>query len=360
MIYMEERKDTRKRTEGEVDLVELLSGLWNERKFIMICCAVGAVLGLVVGFSIPKTYKARMSFAPETEQQMSSGVSSIASMMGISLNNSVDAISVDMFPDVVASTPFIFGLFDLPVETADSLSTTLLDYLKNHQKRPWWSYVAGAPFKVLDLIFDKDELQQDRELVISNLPKSERNVISYLSKSIAVEIDKKTGKATISVTTQDPFVSAAVLDAVVVDLKQYMSDYRTSKDRQDVENLKKICEERKKDYHSTQQAYADFADANKNLVKLNAQAEQLRLQHEMQLAYQVYSQVATQLEGARIKEQQSKPVFVVLEPVAVPIRKDAPSKSRIMVAFVFMAAIFAVIWVAWGRNRYEEMKKKQL
>ena len=349
---MEECKRNR---EGEVDFVELLSRLWDERKFIMICCAVGAVLGLVVGFSIPKTYKARMSFAPETEQQMSSGVSSIASMMGISLNNSIDAISVDMFPDVVASTPFLFNLFELPVETADSVSMTLLEYMKDHQKKPWWSYVMGAPFKALEWIVGKDA-PQTKELVISNLPRRERNIISYLAKNISVEIDKKTGKSTISVTTQDPYVSATVLDAVVTNLKQYMSEYRTSKDRQDVENLMAICEERKKEYYATQQAYADFADANKNLVKLNAQAEQLRLKHDMQLAYQVYSQVATQLEGARIKEQQSKPVFVILEPVSVPIRKAAPSKSRILVAFVFMAAIFAVIWVLWGRGQYRKIK----
>ena len=353
---MEAHKDIRRKREGEVDMIELLARLWDERVFILRCCIVGLVVGIVVGFSIPKTYRAKMSFAPETEQQVGSGVSSIASMMGVSLNNRVDAIRVDMFPDVVASTPFIHDLFDLQVETKDSLSMTLLDYMSGHQKRPWWSHVIGAPFKVLSWILKKEPVET-KEYDVTNLPLSQRNIIAHLSKNIVVNLDKKTGKATISVSMQDPYVAATVLNAVVENLKQYMSDYRTSKDRQDVENLTMICDQRRQEYYAAQKAYADFADANKNLVKLNAQAEKLKLQQEMNLAYQVYSQVATQLEGARIKEQQAKPVFAVVEPVSVPIRKAAPSKSKIMIAFIFMAALLSSIWILWARDQYNEIKK---
>lgn len=342
--------------EGEVDFVGMISILWQNRKYIFKVCGIGAVIGLVIGYSIPKTYESMVSFAPETEQQIGSGVSSIASMMGVSLDNSVDAISVDMFPDVIASTPFLFDLFDLQVETVDTLNTTLLDYMKNHQKKPWWSHVIGAPFKALAWMLGKDK-EEEVELDITNLPQKERDIIEFFAKNIVVDLDKKTGKANISVRMQDPLVSATVLNAVVENLKQYMCDYRTSKDRQDVENLKIICEQRKMDYYKAQKAYADFADANKNLVKLNAQAEQLKLQQEMQLAYQVYSQVATQLEGARIKEQQAKPVFVIVEPVTIPLRKAAPSKAKILIAFVFLAGFFAAFWVLWGKEYYRKFKE---
>ncbi|MDE5955248.1 MAG: chain-length determining protein, partial [Bacteroidales bacterium] len=97
----------------EIDLMELAVKLWKGRKFILKCCAVGAVIGLVIAFSIPKRYRASAVLAPETEQNMGRGVSSIASMMGVSLDNSVDAINASLFPDVVHSVPFIFGLFGL-------------------------------------------------------------------------------------------------------------------------------------------------------------------------------------------------------------------------------------------------------
>ena len=39
----------------------------------------------------------------------------------------------------------------------------------------------------------------------------------------------------------------------------------------------------------------------------------------MSLAYQVYSQVASQLQVARAKVQEEKPVFAVVEPAVVPL-----------------------------------------
>ncbi len=88
------------------------------------------------------------SFFLSDQRMGGSGMSSLASMMGVSLDNSVDAINAGMFPDVVHSVPFIFGLFDLEVSTIDGeLSTTLLDYMLEHQRRAWWSYVLGIPGK---------------------------------------------------------------------------------------------------------------------------------------------------------------------------------------------------------------------
>lgn len=335
----------------DVDILALLILLWNRRTLILKWCLLGVVVGLVVGFSLPKVYKAKVSFAPETEQKLGSGVSSLASMMGVNINNSIDAISVEMFPDVLSSTPFIYNLFTLEIETKDGLKTDLLDYMKNHQKSPWWNKILSAPFKLLEKIKNKDKKSGSSKLDIRNLPVKERNVIKYFTKNIKIEQDKKTGKSEVSLYMQDPLVAARVLDVIVNNLKNYMSDYRSSKDRQDVANLQIICDQRKDDYYKAQKAYADFTDANKNLVLLRAQAEQLKLEQEMQLAYQVYSQVATQLEAARIKEQQAKPVFVILEPVSIPIRKDSPSKAKILIAFVLISGILASCWVIFDEKK---------
>ena len=352
--------------EQEIDIMELISKLWKKRVMIIKWCVVGAVIGLVAGFSIPKTYRAGVTLAPETQQRTSSGVSSIASMMGVNLNNSVDAISVEMFPDVVHSTPFIVELFELPVqfERKDStINTTLLDYMLEYQKSPWWSYVISAPFKVLGWCIDLVTPDDEEEEVVegprnpSNLPKRERGVVKYFSENIMVNVDKKTGKTSISLEMQDPLVVATVVEAVKDNLKTYMSDYRTSKARQDVENLTIICEQRKADYYKAQKAYAEFVDSNKNVIRQSAQAERERLQQEMNLAYQVYSQVATQLEGARIQTEQAKPVFAIINPVTVPIRKAAPSKAKMLVIFTFLAGCCAAGWVLFGEEYWKKLKE---
>ena len=341
-----------------IDVAALFAKLWKRRSLIIKCCVVGVVLGLVVGFSIPKTYKAKAVFTPETQQRIGAGVSSIASMMGVSLDNSMDAIDVEMYPDVVGSTPFLFNLLDLQVQTKDGkIDTTLTEYILNHQKKAWWSHVMGAPFKLIGLVMpDEEGEEEDAELVMTNLPKAERRVMKSLRNDIHVLVDKKTGMTSMSIEMQDPYVAATVLEAVVENLKTYVSDYRTSKARQDVENLSVICEERRQDYYAAQQAYAKYTDANKNVVLNSTKAEAQRLQQEMNLAYQVYSQVATQLEGARIKVQQDKPVFAVLEPVTVPYKKSAPSKAKILVVFTLLSGCLAAAWVLFLEDFWKKFK----
>ena len=352
--------------EDEIDIMELISKLWKRRSMIIKWCICGAIFGLVVGFSLPKTYTASVTLAPEMQQKTSSGVSSIASMMGVNLNNSVDAISVEMFPDVVHSTPFIFELFDLPVtfERKDSVITVpLVEYMKEYQKSPWWTPIIKFPFTALGWCIDlvtpdkEDEESVAGLLNPNNLPKKERGVVKFFAENIMVNVDKKSYKTQMSLVMQDPQVVATVMEAVTENLKAYMSNYRTSKARQDVENLEVICAERKADYYKAQQAYAAYVDANKSVNLQSANAERERLQQEMNLAYQVYSQVATNLEGSRIQAEQAKPVFVVINPVTVPIKKTAPSKAKMLVIFTFLAGCCAAGWVLFGDEYWKKLKE---
>lgn len=353
--------------EESIDIMEYILKLWKKRKMIIIWCVAGAIIGLIAGFSIPKTYSASVTLAPEVEGKSSSSLSSLASMAGINLNtNSVDAISIEMYPEIVASTPFIYELFDLPVEFTrkDSvINTTLLDYMKEYQRSPWWTPVISAPMKALSwcmsLLQPKDEEEGSGEGTLNpyNLPKDERDVVKALSEAIMVNVDKKTGKTGISLEMQDPLVVTCVVNAVVENLSEYVSHYRTSKARQDAENLLEICEQRKAEYYAAQQAYAAYMDANKNVTLQSALAERERLQQEMNLAYQVYSQVATNLEAARIAEQQAKPVVTVIKPAEVPYRKTAPSKAKMLVIFTFLAGCIAAAWVLFGEEYWAKLKE---
>jgi uncharacterized protein involved in exopolysaccharide biosynthesis len=104
--------------------------------------------------------------------------------------------------------------------------------------------------------------------------------------------------------------------------------------------------------------YAKFSDANRNMVLLSAQAELGTLKQEMDLAYQVYSQVATQLEGARIQAEEAKPVFVIIEPVITPNRKSSPSKAKLLVLYTFLAGCAAVGWITFGKDAYQKFINK--
>ena len=76
----------------------------------------------------------------------------------------------------------------------------------------------------------------------------------------------------------------------------------------------------------------------------------------MNLAYQVYSQVAQQLQVARAKIQEEKPVFAVVEPATVPLQPSGTSRKVILVGIVFLAVCGTSIWKLLGQSYWNNIR----
>ena len=350
--------------EEEIDLLELALKVWAERKWILKCCGYAVIVGLVIAFSIPKEYTATATIAPElSDGKSGGGLSSLAAMAGINMNasSSADAIYPDLYPDIVSSTPFITDLFNIPVKDLEGkIDTTLYCYLDEHLRSPWWSVVTSAPFKTLgwmaSLFKSEKENTSKSELDPFHLTKEQSNIMKILSGRIGISVDKKTGLTTLSVTMQDACIAACLTDSVMCRLQDYVTDYRTNKACQYFEFQKGLFERKKKEYEIAQENYAKFSDANKNIILQSYRAEQVRLENEMNLAYQVYTSVAQQLQMAEAKVQEITPVYTVVEPATIPIRASKPSKVMILAGIIFITG--GVCWILFGKNLFLILKKK--
>ena len=361
---MSEGQLNKHQQEEEIDLLELASKVWSERKWILKCCGYAVIVGLVIAFSIPKEYTTNVMIAPEASDNKGGGLSSLASLAGINLNTSTgsDAIYPDLYPDIVSSTPFVTGLFDVPVQDIDGeINTTLYDYMNEYQRAPWWSYIVSAPFKVLGWtisLFRENE-ENGGKLNPFQLTKEQTDIAKALSEHIGVSVDKKTGVTTISVTMQEPRISACLTDTVVSRLQSYIIEYRTNKARKDFMFQEKLFERKKKEYERAQENFASFADANKNIILQSYRAEQVRLENEMNLAYQVYTSVAQQLQIAEAKVQDITPVYTIVEPATIPIKASKPSKALILIGVVFLTGMGCVAWILIGRGLVYNLRKKK-
>ena len=353
--------------EQEIDLIELAQKVWAGRKLIMKVCGVALLVGLVVAFSIPKEYTTKVTLAPESSGGKSGlgSMGALAAMAGINLGSSSgeDALSPELYPDIISSTPFLTGLFDVKVtDKKKRLQTTLYDYLDEHQKSPWWGVVISAPFKALgwavSLLKGEPEKKGISKLDPFNLSPDESQIAKSLSGRIAITIDKKTGITTLAVTMQDPLISAALTDTVMLRLQNYITDYRTNKARHDLAFSEKLFKEAKENYYVAQQKYARFADGNQDIILQSYKAEQERLQNEMSLAYNVYNQVAQQLQMAKAKVQEITPVYTVVQPATVPLQPEKPNKMMILVGFVFLAAVGTIGWILFIKDLLKEWKKQ--
>lgn len=330
--------------EQEIDLIELAQALWKERKFLLKICGIAVLVGLVVAFSMPKEFTTTVKLAPETEDatKKMSGLGGLAAMAGINLGASAgaDAISPDLYPDVVQSTPFLLELF--PVEVKDkkgNFSGSLYEYMDEHQRTAWWGYIVKLPFQALGAMmsaFSDEEISSD-QLNPFHLTKDQQEVLKSLQERISVSVDKKTLVITASVQMQDPVISAEMTKVVLEKLQNYITEYRTRKVKNDLVFTQKVFAEAKEAYYKAQQAYAAFEDANRNIISSSYRTEQERLKNEMTLTFNVYNTLAQKLEQDKLRVQEQTPVYTVIEPATVPLRASSPKKPLILVGFVFLA-----------------------
>ena len=347
--------------ELEIDWMDILRRVIAIRKTLYKAAGIGLVLGIIIALSTPKQYTVSVTLAPEMGSDSKSGglASMAASFLGTSaMNSTPDALNATLSSEIVSSTPFLLELFDTRVQTLNGeLDTTLVAYL-DEQRGSWLGAVIAAPGKAIGFVKGLFTEEPDTVTTLNpfQLTQKESQKVEALRKNIVADIDKKTGITTLSVTLQDPKVTAMVADSVVTKLQQYIINYRIAKAKEDCAYLEQLYKERQQEYYDAQQRYARYVDANKSLVLQSVRTEQERLQNDMNLAFQVYSQVAQQLQVARAKIQEEKPVFAVVEPATVPLQPSGTSRKVIVLGFIFLAVCVTGGWKLIGQEYWQKLK----
>ena len=281
---------------------------------------------------------------------------------GATMSDGTDALNASLSADIVSSTPFLLELSVMEIPASENKKMTLNTYL-DEESSPWWSYIIGLPSMVIGgvkslFIKEDEETISDRgNQGTIELSKKESQKIETLKKMIIASVDKKTSMTTVAVTLQNPKVAAVVADSVVGKLQEYIINYRTSKAKEDCIYLERLFKERQQEYYVAQKRYADYMDSHDNIILQSVRAEQERLQNDMSLAYQVYSQVASQLQVARAKVQEEKPVFAVVEPAVVPLNPSGTSKKIYVLAFIFLSVCIVIFWKLFGENILNKFKE---
>ena len=345
--------------ESSIDWKELCTKAWLHRKFIIVTTVIFMVLGLISALTMKRTYVSTVTLVPELGKSSTSSFSSITSMLGLgnmSMSNTSDAYNVMVYPEVVASTPFVTKMFDMKVvDPKRNIDTTLMGYLTRKQFSI--GTVIGYVTKPIFSLFSSKEEEEDKDkgLNLFQLTKEQYKVVKYLNKAIQVEVDKKTGETTIQVTMDNPVVAATVADTVCKFLREFITEYRTQKARENLESYTKIAEESHQRYLKASRAYAYYQDNNRGLILNAVISEGNRLSTELNIASQIYSQMKVQAEMARGKVIEEKPVFAVIQPASVPLRPQN-SRAKVLIIWTFLGFTLSTAWVLYGKEYWEKTK----
>ena len=355
---IEKEKNVEAVEESSIDWQDLLSKAWKGKKFIITVTVVFMFLGLISALTMTRIYTSKVTLVPELGKSTSSSLSSLSSMLGIggmTMGSSADAYHVTVYPEVVASTPFVAKMFDMRVtDPKKGIDTTLVGYL-TRERFSIGNVIGYVTKPIFSLFSNKEEETKGNELNLFHLTKEQDRIVKTMNKAIQVDVDKKTGETTIQVTMDNPVIAATVADTVCKHLREYIVEYRTRKAREDLENYKKIADESYQRYLKASKAYAYYQDHNRGLILNAVISEGSRLSNELQIASQLYQQMKLQAEMARGKVIDEKPVFAIIQPATVPLLPQN-SRAKVLIIWTFVGFILSCAWVLYGKEYWQKGK----
>ena len=350
--------------EISINFGEIWRALLKYKFVIAITALLFAILGALYSLTLNNEYEASVKMVPESADSKSGGaagglggLSSLAGLAGINIGGATgtDAIQPAMYPNIVESIPFLQELINAKIYNPKIKKWQVLkEYLKEHQ--------SNAPIK----LYDSEKLEEDRakkqlsdadlkDLTIPsspgqsidfiNIDLKEAHILNKLKSYIKVEVDKKTMFLIITCTLQNPVIAANLTSLVQNQLTRYIVNYRTEKVRKEMIFLTSRQSEARKRYDQALFTFSNYKDQNRNRFLNVAKTQEKKLQYEVDLAFNLYSSLTTQLSEAQIRVQKETPIFKILEPARVPLSRTSPKRSLITIGAMFIGIFVSLVIV---------------
>ncbi|MDY5542341.1 MAG: chain-length determining protein [Bacteroidaceae bacterium] len=335
-----------KNTDIEViDLRLVAQKLWKKRGLFVRVWIVTFILACLWILPQPRYYDTTVVLAPEIGgQNTGGGLASIASSFGVDIGSiqSEDAIYPTIYPDLFDSKDFIVGLFDIRVKTMDGeVDTTLYQYMHKYEKKNPVTRPFNLALGYIKNLFEDNKGAQGNANTVdpSRLTRRQEVICAKIKKNISCDVDIKTDIITIKVTAKDALVSATLADSVSSRLQQFITDYRTSKARRDLDYYQKLTDEAKASYDAATEAYSRYCDQHSNIILQAAISERDKLENEMSMCLSAYTAMNTQLQACKAKVQERTPAFTILQSASVPNKPAGPKRMIFVAAMLVLATI---------------------
>jgi uncharacterized protein involved in exopolysaccharide biosynthesis len=363
----EEKKNIKKENEDEIDLIALARTLWDGRIAVIKTVLIFTLLGLFVAIFSPKEYTATTTMVPQINNPSAKmgGLSSLASLAGFNLDMNMggNEISPMLYPQIVNSISFQLEIMNSEYRFKEiDEEVSLYDYYLNYSKPGFLSvlkkYTIGLPGVILKAMRGEEEekiVKSETETI--RISKDQNEIRKLIEEKLSLNVNDKEGYITLSSHFHEAELSAQVAQKAQKQLQDYITQFRIEKATAQLEFIESRYNEKKREFESAQRRLAAYRDANKNISSAIAQTELEKLENEYQLAFEVYSELAKQLEQARIQVKEDTPVFSVIEEVSVPVEKSKPKRSKILMIWIFLGGVLG-IGLVFLKNVLKEAQKR--
>ena len=300
-----------------IDFRVLFNVLHGGRKYIFLFTILMVFIGTGVSFLLTKYYSAHISLYPAKKDAIQGlgQFQSLATNFGMNMPNSDQDFNIS---DVVQSRLIANKVLQKKwvLQTGSELG---LIEIWRMDKSPWYAFFKSA---LTDSAYIQDK------------------AIKHLAKYVEVVEDRLTSLIKITVTLEDPVVSASVANFIGDQVQSYIqkeNSAQTNKEKlfisdrllivkNELESLElelKNFKERNRGYEDSPELFMIFS----------------RLFREVEAKKQLYITLQQQLELARIEEVKQTPILHILDYAVPPSRKSSPNR------FLFLAfsTVFGLI-----------------
>ncbi len=364
----EEIKNNTTENDDEIDLIALAKTVWDSRRLVIKSLIIFAFIGVLVAILSPKEYTASSTMVPQLSNGASKmgGLSSLAAMAGFNLNldNSGQELSPLVYPQIVQSVPFQLELMNTKFTFKDiAPPVSLFDYYTNYNKPGVLAlvkkYTIGLPFVILGAIKGKPDEAAQTAITPSStisLTEDQEEIRKIIAEKLTLETNEKDGFIVLNAVFFEPKLSAQIAQKAQEMLQEYITKFKIKKAKAQFEFIRERYQEKKNEFEKAQANLAEFRDRNKNVTSAMARTHEERLQSDYQLAFNVYSELAKQLEQAQIQVKEDTPVFAVIKPVTVPL-EDNNSGLMTLIIWTFLGGVIAVAWI-FGKQFLGTVKER--
>ncbi len=322
--------------EDEISLLDLGVVIARQRRVIVLSVLVALVAGVVVALLSPRSYVAEARLAPSSTGSAGGALSALRSF-GLNLGED-EIVSPSVYPDIVQSPDFLLALArDTFYIAEEGRAMTLVEYygreswLARLNPLSWLRRREEGPVQDLysgELILPtEEEYEAIRAL---------REVLSASEKVGGGLLKEGPGVVTVRAETEDPYLSAAIVQRAIDHLQAAINRIKTEKARQDLEFLERKFAQVEAELRQAEQELARFLDANRNPQTARLRAEMERLQRQVSFKEQLYRELQLQKTQAEIRVQKEAPVLSVVQPPVPPDKPSGTSRKLIVLLFLFL------------------------
>lgn len=334
--------------DNEIDLIALLKTVFEARRFVITITVMFSVLGIVLALVSPVRYTASSMFMPQlSEGQSNSSLGGLASLAGINLTaimgGQPQEIAPSLYPQIAESSPYRMALLETPV---GENQISFRDYIIGQGEGV--SIIASIKkytISLPSLLFSSNNEEPTPQTNnLFDISEEDKDLFEFLGQILSVEVDDQEGLVSIGVEFSDRKIAAQLAQAATDLLQTKIIAFKSQSARNNLQFVQGQFDAKRQEFEQIQDSIAMFKDQNLNITSSLYQNQLTRLESRFTLTSTVFQELAGQVEQAKIQVNKDTPIFMIIEPVSVPLKRSKPQRTMMVIIWTFLGGVIAVGW----------------